>query len=72
MQRRGELAEWLPRDPLRRLADQLIERGVADLALREQAIDARIGRAVEAARSAPQPAPERLIEHVWQEAVCAR
>jgi len=56
VERRGELAEWLPRDPLQRLADQLIERGVANLAQLEQAIDARIRVAVEEARAAPQPA----------------
>jgi len=49
VERRGELAEWLPLDPLQRLTDQLTERGVADLTLREQAIDARIGGAMEAA-----------------------
>ena len=47
--RRGELAEWLPLDPLQRLTEQLMERGVADLELREQVIDARIGGALEAA-----------------------
>jgi acetoin:2,6-dichlorophenolindophenol oxidoreductase subunit alpha len=66
VERRGELAEWLPRDPLRRLSDQLIERGVEDLAQREQAIEARIGIAMEEARAAPQPEPEQ-----W-EVVCAR
>jgi len=66
VERRGELAEWLPRDPLRRLADKLIERGVEDLAQREQAIEVRIGIAVEEARAAPQPEPEQ-----W-EVACAR
>lgn len=47
--RRGELAEWLPLDPLQRLADRLMERGVADLTLRQHAIDARISGVVEAA-----------------------
>ncbi len=49
VERRGELAEWLPLDPLQRLTDQLMERGVADFALREQAIGERIGGAVETA-----------------------
>ena len=57
VERRGELAEWLPRDPLRRLADQLIARGVADLAPRENAIAVRIASALEEARTAPQPQP---------------
>jgi TPP-dependent pyruvate/acetoin dehydrogenase alpha subunit len=64
VERRGELAEWLPRDPLRRLTDQLIESGVVDLAQLEQAIDARIRSAVEEARAAPEPAAQ-------QEALCA-
>ena len=55
VERRGELAEWLPRDPLRRLTDQLIERGVRNLTQREQAIGARIESAVEEARAAPPP-----------------
>ena len=64
VERRGELAEWLPRDPLRRLTDQLIESCVVDLAQLEQAIDARIRSAVEEARAAPEPAAQ-------EEALCA-
>ena len=66
VERRGELAEWLPRDPLQRLADQLIERGVEDLAQQERNIDARIGGAIETARAAPEPVRE------IEEALCAR
>ncbi|MEO8048879.1 MAG: thiamine pyrophosphate-dependent dehydrogenase E1 component subunit alpha [Acidobacteriota bacterium] len=65
VERRGELADWLPRDPLLRVSEELIEHGVADLAQREQAIDARIAGAVEAARAAPQPQPQP------EEALCA-
>jgi TPP-dependent pyruvate/acetoin dehydrogenase alpha subunit len=68
VERRGELAEWLDRDPLRQVSDQLIERGVGDLTQREQAINARIESAVEEARAAPQPEPH--VEQ--QEALCAR
>ena len=49
VERRGELAEWLPRDPVRRLREHLMERGVPDLEQREEAIDTRIDGAVEAA-----------------------
>ena len=66
VERQGELAEWLLRDPLKRLTDQLIERGVGDLALREQAIDLRISGAVAAARCASHPSPAQA------EAACAR
>jgi TPP-dependent pyruvate/acetoin dehydrogenase alpha subunit len=48
VERRGELAEWLPRDPVRRAANKLIESGVGDLALRELAIEARVKGAAEA------------------------
>ena len=64
VERRGELADWLPRDPLRRLAEELTGRGITDLPQREQAIDARISRAVAAARAAPEPTQ-------LQEAACA-
>jgi pyruvate dehydrogenase E1 component alpha subunit len=70
VERRGELAEWLPRDPLRRVADELIERGVLDLERREQAINDRVNTAVEQARAAPQAEPEPYMER--QEALCAR
>jgi TPP-dependent pyruvate/acetoin dehydrogenase alpha subunit len=71
VKRRDELAEWVPKDPIGRLAGQLLELGIADLAGREQKIADRIARAIEAARAAPQPAPERVAEFVWQEAACA-
>jgi pyruvate dehydrogenase E1 component alpha subunit len=66
VERRGELTEWLPRDPLRRLADQLIERGVVNLAQRERAIDVRIESALEEARAAPRPQQDE------EEALCER
>jgi len=75
VERRGELSEWLPRDPLRRLAEQLAERGVVDLAEREQAIDARIGSAIEEASAAPQAETQPDIQRQdlqRQEALCAR
>ncbi|MDP9114280.1 MAG: hypothetical protein M3O20_11450 [Acidobacteriota bacterium] len=49
VERRGELAEWLPLDPLQRLGNQLMERGVADLEQREQGIGERINGALEMA-----------------------
>jgi TPP-dependent pyruvate/acetoin dehydrogenase alpha subunit len=71
VQRRGELAEWMPKDPLRRLADQLIEKGVADLPRRERRLVVRIGRALQAARAACEPEPERMPDFVFREAACA-
>jgi acetoin:2,6-dichlorophenolindophenol oxidoreductase subunit alpha len=72
VERRGELSVWLPRDPLRRLADRLVERGVTDLGWREQVIASRINSAVEAARSAARPEASRVNQYVWQESACAR
>jgi pyruvate dehydrogenase E1 component alpha subunit len=69
--RRGELAEWMPRDPLRKVADRLIERGAGDLAERERAVAGRISRALEAARAAAHPSPTRARQFVYQEAQCA-
>jgi pyruvate dehydrogenase E1 component alpha subunit len=65
VERRGELAEWLLCDPLRRLRDRLVAQGVGDLAQREQAIEMRIEKAVDEARAAPQPEP------AIEEALCA-
>ena len=65
VERRGELAEWLLCDPVRRLRDRLVAQGVVDLAQREQAIEMRIEKAVEEARAAPQPEPAK------EEALCA-
>ena len=64
VKRRGELAEWLPLDPLLRLTEQLKERGVVDLALREQAIATQIDRTVEAARRR-EPAAARVTQFVY-------
>ncbi len=69
VERRGELTEWLARDPIRSVAEELIGRGVADLVERERVIDDRIGHAIERAREGSKPAPERVMEHVW--AACA-
>jgi acetoin:2,6-dichlorophenolindophenol oxidoreductase subunit alpha len=71
VQRQGELKEWMPKDPLLRLSEQLLERGVGDLATREKAIAAKIQRTVKAARLAAEPEAERVHDFVWQEAVCA-
>lgn len=75
VERRGELQEWLTKDPLRRVEMRLLELGVDDLAARAVMIDAEIDRAIEAARSAPAPEPERVLEYVWQpqeKDACAR
>jgi acetoin:2,6-dichlorophenolindophenol oxidoreductase subunit alpha len=60
VRRRGELAEWLAYDPIRRAQDRLttsLEPYRAD-------IDQEIDRALAAARSGPAPEAQCLWEHV--------
>ncbi len=64
VRRRGELAEWLDRDPIRRVEDRL---GAVNLAPHRADVEQEIGRALEAARGGRAPDPERVREHV-----CAR
>jgi acetoin:2,6-dichlorophenolindophenol oxidoreductase subunit alpha len=65
VERRGELKSWMPKDPIRRLADQLIDRGVGDLGAREGQIMERIESALAAARAADVPEPKRALEFVF-------
>jgi pyruvate dehydrogenase E1 component alpha subunit len=65
--RRGELSDWLDRDPIRRVEERLT--GI-DFASERSLIEDEIRTALAAARSAPLPLPARVIEHVWEEA-CA-
>jgi TPP-dependent pyruvate/acetoin dehydrogenase alpha subunit len=63
VRRRGELAEWLEHDPIRRAEENLAR----DLGSQRAAVDQEIGRALAAARRASAPDPQRTKEHV-----CAR
>lgn len=65
--RRGELTEWLERDPIRH-----VEQAVTgiDFAAERARIEDEIRSALTAARSAPLPPGARFIEHVWEE-TCA-
>ena len=69
---REEEAEWKQRDPISRLAEQLIAAGQAT----QEALDAiaagvaaELDRAVEFAESSPSPAPEDCLRHVFTEEV---
>ena len=62
--RRGELAEWLPRDPLARLERRLAVRGVHDFDERRAAIAAEVAGALTAARRAPTSPGSRVLEYV--------
>jgi TPP-dependent pyruvate/acetoin dehydrogenase alpha subunit len=70
VRRRGELTEWFARDPLLRVESELLENGVCDLADRRKSIEARLARALAAARHAPEPDGARAAKYVWQEAAC--
>ncbi|MEI9811415.1 MAG: thiamine pyrophosphate-dependent dehydrogenase E1 component subunit alpha [Acidobacteriota bacterium] len=65
--RRGEVQEWLERDPIAR-AEKYLE-GI-DLAAERHTIEAEIQEAIDAARRASLPPPTRLLQHVWEQ-TCA-
>jgi acetoin:2,6-dichlorophenolindophenol oxidoreductase subunit alpha len=70
VRRRGELTEWLARDPLRRAEVELLENGVRDLEQRRVSLEARMARALEAARASAEPEGARVAKYVWKEAEC--
>jgi hypothetical protein len=49
----------------------VLKRGVTDMNQRERKIAARIARAVEAARAAEPPPPDRVAKFALQDAACA-
>lgn len=65
--RKGELQEWLQKDPIERVAAALQELGVGNAALREvdEEISVRIASAVEQALDAPFPDKDTLMDHVF-------
>jgi pyruvate dehydrogenase E1 component alpha subunit len=65
--RKGELAEWLDRDPIARAGSQLNEVELADAAT---SVDEQVKAALAAARQASLPEAARILEHVW-ETTCA-
>jgi len=68
VRRRGELAEWLAYDPIRRAEDRLMNSRMAmNLEPYRAEIDQQISRALAAARRAPTPDAKRTREYV-----CAR
>ena len=58
VRRRGELADWLERDPLRQVENQL----AVDLAPHRASVEQEVRRALAAARLARVPDPERVTE----------
>jgi pyruvate dehydrogenase E1 component alpha subunit len=67
VQRKDELREWLPKDPVARAAAWLQAAGVTAAALdvvRTEAV-AEVAAAVEFARASPYPPPSDLTTHVY-------
>lgn len=67
VRRRGELPDWLARDPIARTERELTH---VDLTSYAAGIEDEIRAALAAARRAPLPSPTRVLDHTW-EAVCA-
>ncbi len=64
----AETKRWLARDPIPKSAKRLIADGVvtaAKLKAMEAEIVAQMRETVERVRNAPEPAPQRLAEHVY-------
>jgi acetoin:2,6-dichlorophenolindophenol oxidoreductase subunit alpha len=73
VRRRGELSEWLSKDPIQRAERSLAQEASVDLAAERSAIEMELADALRRARSALIPAPARLLDHVYaKEAACAR
>ncbi len=67
VKRKDDLAEWLPRDPIPRLAGRLRALGVEPAALEEteRATRAEVEEAVAFARQSPRPSEGELLEHIF-------
>jgi len=67
---RAELEEWIKKDPIDRFKKRLLDDGELseeeDRALR-MAVKQEVASAVQAAESAPDPAPESALRHVFME-----
>lgn len=65
VQRRGELDEWLERDPIAQLEARLQD---FDFSEERQAIEDLVQTALERALAAPPPQSARTLNHVWGDA----
>jgi pyruvate dehydrogenase E1 component alpha subunit len=78
VERRGELSEWIERDPVARAFSELNARGVAGLDERDRAIESEVARSLDAARRAAPAAGDRILDFVYaapvdaEEAACGR
>jgi TPP-dependent pyruvate/acetoin dehydrogenase alpha subunit len=69
VKRRGELGEWILKDPIARVEARLRECGISDWD--ERAIQREIQAALAGARGASLPPPGRVLDHVYAEPACA-
>jgi pyruvate dehydrogenase E1 component alpha subunit len=67
VRRRGDLAAWQDRDPIRRAEQALAKDGVKDLAAERAAIEEDLMGALRAARAAKPARAGRLLAHVHRE-----
>ena len=67
VKRRDELKEWLPKDPVARLRNHLIERGVdvSEIEHMDQDIRADVEAAIKFARNSPYPKTDSLLDHIF-------
>ncbi len=67
VKRRDELKDWLPKCPILRVKNQLLELGVSEdeLAALDDSIRLAVADAEEFARQSPLPNPSELLDHVF-------
>ena len=66
---RGELEEWMARDPLRVFEEHLRDAGIDDSELERvrRAVEARLDEAARFAEQSPHPRPDEALEDVYVE-----
>ncbi|WP_448561075.1 pyruvate dehydrogenase (acetyl-transferring) E1 component subunit alpha [Trichothermofontia sp.] len=67
---KAEKETWLARDPIKRFAAYLMEKGLAteaDLKAIEAQVQAEVNAAVEFAEASPEPSPDELYRYIFAE-----
>ena len=67
VKRKDELKEWLPKDPIARTRNRLLQAGMSEDECREieSAAAAEVEQAVVFARDSPDPDEREMTKHVW-------
>ncbi|MEQ1884617.1 MAG: thiamine pyrophosphate-dependent dehydrogenase E1 component subunit alpha [Bryobacteraceae bacterium] len=71
VKRRGELSDWLLKDPIRHAEERLAARGLTDLSQEKADTERFIEDAITAARAEALPEPRPNMAFVWRETACA-